>query len=178
MVMNFEVIAVNNIKSVICILTTVALVLCAFSGCGKYVPEKEAEPMTAAATIANPLGSSEKNEENGAVNYSESFENVSVEYPSYFVFGGSYIRIENIRFDKGAHPNEAVFCYDAVLMNKAWKDDKFTFAFKTYDKSGELTRDTVAMVALEGSKSGETIKDCRFTIPSDSVKIILSDYSK
>ena len=153
-----------------------AIMLLSFAACAKA----PTEPVTTASnayTVVNPVGqSSASGEGESNVVYTPTESNVDFVTQSYYTYATNYASIENISIDTSAFSANVNGYLDLKMIKIGSRGSDMLIGVKAYDKSGKIVRDTYIKADLKGVWSGRTVKDVRFDVPYEAVKVVFYDY--
>ncbi len=157
-------------------LIIAALMLVSFAACAK-APTEPVTTASTAYTVVNPVGqSSVSGEDESNVVYTSTESDVDFVTQSYYTYATNYASIENVSIDTGTFSVNVNGYLDVKMIKIGSRASDMLIGVKAYDKSGKLVRDTYVKADLKGIWSGRTVKDVRFDIPYDAVKVVFYDY--
>lgn len=153
-----------------------AVMLLSFAACAK-APTEPVTTASQAYTVVNPVGQSSASDEGESnVVYSLTESNVDFVTQSYYTYATNYASIENINIDTGAFSANVNGYLDLKMIKIGSRGSDMLIGVKAYDKNGKLVRDTFIKADLKGVWSGRTVKDVRFDVPYEAVKVEFYDY--
>ncbi len=153
------------VLSLISILLIMAFIV-AFSSCAK-VPTEEITTGTEAYTLVNNYPSSSE---------SKTESDVEFAFQSYYKFNGNYASVSNVRFDEDDMTVNAKGFVDVKMIYIEDKSQDMYIGYNAYDANGEILRTSYLVIDLDSVRSGKTVKDIRFDIPYETVKVEFFDY--
>lgn len=147
-------------------LASIMVVAFAFSSCAK-VPTEEVTTGTEAYTLVNNYPSPSE---------SKTESDVEFAFQSYYSYKGNYASISNVRFDEDDMTVNAKGFVDVKMIYIEDKNQNMYIGYNAYDANGEILRTSYLLIDLDGVRSGKTIKEIRFDIPYETVKVEFFDY--
>ena len=171
-------------KSTISIFLVLICVALCFFGCSN-IPD---EPATTSVvnhsyadpygeTVAPPVNADPEESTTAAVKYLETINNVECVMSSYYVYGNSVATISDIKMEYEAFSSFPGNGYASVeMMGIGSKKNGMKIGYTAYNEAGEVVRESFMLAKLDGVKKGDTVAECRFDFPSETVKIVFHDY--
>lgn len=173
-------------KSTISIFLVLICVALCFFGCSN-VPK---EPATTTAvnhsyanpygeTVAPPANADPESSTTAAVQYLETVNNVECIMSSYYVFGNSVATITDIKMEYeafSAFEGNGYADVEIMGIGLGAREDGMKIGYTAYNAAGESIRSSFLLAKLEDVSKGDTVAECRFDFPADTVKIVFHDY--
>lgn len=170
-------------KSIISIFLVLATVCLCFFGCSN-IPEEPATTKVEKHSYVDPYGETAPAAENAdefegqdiPVKYIETVNNVEIVLSSYYVYGNSVAKINNIEIIDYGISHTANGYADVEIMGIGSRKDGMKIGYTAYDAKGEVVKDVFVLASLEDAKEGDVVEKRRFEVPRDAVKIVFHDY--
>lgn len=171
-------------KSTICIfLATIMIALC-FASCASNIPEEPATTAVENHSYVNPVGGTAPAPVNVEttegqtlpIEYIETVNNVEIVLSSYYVYGNTVAKIEDISLEDDGFSVRADGFANVRILGIGKKSDDMKIAYTGYNAEGEIVRKSYMLVPLKDAKEGEIVADRRFDFPRDCVKLVFSNY--
>ncbi len=171
-------------KSIISIFLVLATVCLCFFGCSN-IPEEPATTKVEMHSYVDPYAETAPVGENAdkfegldiPVKYIEKINNVEFVLSSYYVYGNSVAKINNIKIvDYGMSHNANGYA-DIEIMGIGRRKDGMRIGYTAYNAKGEVVKDVFVLASLDDAKVGDVIEERRFEVPRDAVKIVFHDYT-
>lgn len=167
-------------KSVISIFLVLAAVSLCLFGCSN-VPKEPATTSIENHTYVNPYGETVAAPENAEKpenpQYLETVNDIEFVMSSYHVYNNCVAKITGIDMEYDQLLVNAVTgLADVEIMGKSLGEDWMKIGYTAYDKDGNVVRNTFLQASLDGNGKGDTVEDCVFDLPEETVKVVFFDY--
>lgn len=167
----------NRLKTVISVLSAALIMAGCLAGCAKP-PKDEATTGTEVYEVIKKNNElSKSTDENTPDSFISKSSDVVFTISSYNTFDGNYGTIKNITVDNESFTANANCYCDLEMIYVGNDNDKMRIAYKAYDASGNIVRDSMIQADVKDVKSGETVTGVRFDIPYNTASVVFSDFT-
>lgn len=171
-------------KSTISIFLILISVALCFFGCSN-IPDEPVTTSVVNHSYANPYGETVAPPENAdpnssttaPVKYLETVNDIEFVMSNYHVYGNSVAKITDIELEYDNLSNFEVSGYASVeMMGIGSRKNNMKIGYTAYDKDGAVVRESFLQALLKDVSKGDTVTECRFDFPEETVKVVFHDY--
>lgn len=181
-----------KLKSIVGVTLSAAALLGCLTGCSN-IPKEPATTEVAQYSYVNERGMTLPAPANAdpsaktTIGYKSTVDTIDFELSSYYVYNNSVVEITDIELEDDYTLNASGYATVKINALGNSRKDGVRVAYKAYDASGKLVRDSYILIPLKDvhfskddvrdAKVGDLIPDRRFDFPRETVKIVFENYT-